>query len=126
MKYREKLGYIALGGFLMLIGVLAAGLFSPLEAAEQPDVNFRKITCTELNVVRRDGTVSAEMGSLDSGVGFVGVYADDRDTPGVFMFATKEGGQIDVYGAQAYKMGDYPSRVRMGVEGHGGYVGGDG
>ena len=31
MKYREKLGYIALGGLLMLVGMLAASL-TPLTA----------------------------------------------------------------------------------------------
>ena len=31
MKYREKLGYMALGGLLMLVGMLAANL-TPLTA----------------------------------------------------------------------------------------------
>ena len=35
MKYREKLGYIILGGVLMLVGMLTAGLFSPLGAQEE-------------------------------------------------------------------------------------------
>ena len=51
MKYREKSGYIALGGVLMLTGMLTAGLFSPLGAKNHPDGYFRKVTCTQLTVV---------------------------------------------------------------------------
>ena len=61
MKYREKLGYIALGGFLMLVGMLAAGSFLPLGAQSESDVRFGKITCTAL-----------EMASPDRGKAFLG------------------------------------------------------
>ena len=50
MRYREKLTYIALGGTLVLVGMVAGGLFSPLGAQSQRDVSFGKITCTELVV----------------------------------------------------------------------------
>ena len=51
MKYREKLGYIALGGFLMLVGMLAAGLTSPIGAFNNaPDAVFGTITCDEVRV----------------------------------------------------------------------------
>ena len=52
MKYRENLGYVALGGFLMLIGMLAAGSLSPLGAKkEAEDMNVGKLTCSSLKVV---------------------------------------------------------------------------
>ena len=52
MKYREKLGYIALGGFLMLVGMLAAGLTSPIGAFNNaPDAVFRTITCEKVRVL---------------------------------------------------------------------------
>ena len=55
MKYRERLGYIALGGFLMLVGMLA-GAFSPLGSHdEKADLNVGEITCTGLSVVDEDG-----------------------------------------------------------------------
>lgn len=55
MKYREKLGYIALGGFLMLVGMLVAGLFSPLRAQnEVRDAEFGTITCRRLLVEYND------------------------------------------------------------------------
>ena len=63
MKYREKLGYIILGAILMLVGMLAAGLFLPLGAQSQSDGNFGKITCTELEVVSPNGTVAVSLSS---------------------------------------------------------------
>ena len=56
MKYREKRGYMALGGLLMLVGMLAANL-TPLTAQRD---SFGEITCTGLKVVDsewRDGVV---------------------------------------------------------------------
>lgn len=51
MKYREKLGYIALGGFMMLVGMSAAGLFSQIGAEKEvQDADFGTITCRELLV----------------------------------------------------------------------------
>ena len=51
MKYREKLGYMALGGLLMLVGMLAANL-TPLTAQRD---SFGEITCTGLRVVDSEG-----------------------------------------------------------------------
>ena len=80
MKYREKLGFITLGGFLMLVGMLAASWLSPLGAQNEEvffaviggaavmtlvvgsfalpgaedeplDLNAGKIKCRELEVV---------------------------------------------------------------------------
>ena len=51
MKYREKLGYIALGGLLMLVGMLAASL-TPLTAQRE---SVGEITCTGLRVVNSEG-----------------------------------------------------------------------
>ena len=61
MKYREKLGYITLGGVLMLVGMLTAGLFSPLGAQSQSDGYFDKITCRRLEVVTRSGAKFLEI-----------------------------------------------------------------
>ena len=53
MQYREKLGYIALGGGLMLIGVLAAGSFTPLGGQNEEAVaSFETIVCRKLVVER--------------------------------------------------------------------------
>ena len=96
MKYREKLGYIALGGGLMLVGVLAAGLFSPLGAQSKSDVSFGKITCTELEVADPDGTKA------------------------VRIFAHEHGGIVQMFGKDGES--DRDSKVSMLVNGHGGQV----
>ena len=73
MQYREKLGYIALGGFLMLVGMLAAGLLSPIGAHiyDSPDAEFGKITCREIEVVDSEGYPLAIIGT-ESGFGGFG------------------------------------------------------
>ena len=100
MKYREKLGYIALGGVLMLIGMLTAGLFSPLGAKNHPDGYFRKVTCTQLTVVSPD---------LDE------TNLDDR-TEGVVIAVADTGGYIHVKGI------DSELRVVLGATDGGGSV----
>ena len=48
MKYREKLGYIALGGFLMLVPMLAAGSILADWGRKAESDRFGKITCTAI------------------------------------------------------------------------------
>ena len=59
MKYREKLGYIALGGVLMLVGMLTTSWFSPLGAQNENisagHIEAESITCERINI-DRDGT----------------------------------------------------------------------
>ena len=79
MKYREKLGYIALGGVLMLVGMLAAGLSSPIGAVNNaPDAVFGTITCRELKVVEADGVERVRIRTLvpgNSGLGSGGMVS---------------------------------------------------
>ena len=97
MKYREKLGYIVLGGMVMLVGILASGLFSPLGAQnEVNDVAFREITCRKIMVVGSDGKVHVVMSAGKDG-GLVGVFDNDGD-PRAGMFADEESGSVNVYG----------------------------
>ena len=86
MKYREKLGYIALGGFLMLVGMLAAGLTSPIGAFNNaPDAVFGTITCDE---VRVRGAVIVY--GKDGGIVKIGV---DEDGAAVVLVHGKDGGR---------------------------------
>ena len=111
MKYREKLGYIALGGFLMLVGMLAAGLSSPIEAVNNPpDAVFGTITCDEVRVRGADGYASVVINSEEDG-GSVGVYGEKGVA---IMTIDKTGGRINVAGHK----GD----ARMSIGGHGGFV----
>lgn len=100
MKYREKLGYIALGGFLMLVGMLAAGSFLPLGAQSGSDIYYRKISCGALEVVRPDG-----MPLISIGIG-------------------ETGGRISVKSERQFlgKSRHFPSMVTMEVDKHGGLL----
>lgn len=114
MKYREKLGYIALGGFLMLVGMLAAGLFTPLRAQNDlRDAEFGTITCREIKVVDADGKIGASMGISEDG-GIVSVIGNggiasmgvnelggivllfNKDFDGALMCADKDGGRVEL------------------------------
>ena len=108
MKYREKLGYIAVGGVLMLVGMLAANL-TPLTAQRD---TFGEITCTGLKVVDsegRDGVV------LDAATG---VYVWGRGKfagcGGVFISVDERGGNALFGGKKA--------SVYIGADEHGGKV----
>ena len=116
MKYREKLGYIALGGFLMLVGMLAAGLTSPSGAFNNaPDAVFGTITCREIKVVDAEGELGAEMRGDEYGKGgVVRVYSKDGKT-GASMVIDEHGGRLRVVGEEG------KSRAEMGIYG-GGYV----
>ena len=111
MKYREKLGYIALGGFLMLVGMLAAGLSSPIGAFNNPpDAVFGTITCEKVRVLDSEGNYSVSINSEEHG-GSVGVYGEKGVA---IMTIDKTGGRINVAGHK----GD----ARMSIGGHGGFV----
>lgn len=52
MKFTHKLSYIALGGLLMLIGMIASSIFMPNLFAQRGNaVNLGDITCTQLRLV---------------------------------------------------------------------------
>ena len=79
MKYREKLGYIALGGFLMLVGMLAAGVMLPLGAQDKKaDLNVGQITCTGLTVASENRTSVMLIGDTDGGFVQVGGFRDGQ------------------------------------------------
>ena len=94
MIHTQKLGYIALGGVLTLVGLAVRLCVSPLTAQRD---TFGDITCTGLTVVdkgskRRVIVVVNELG------GFVGVLGKD-DRTGVTLFANEEyGGSVAVFG----------------------------
>ncbi len=99
MQYREKLGYIALGGCLVLIGMLAAGSLAPLKAQKEAvDLNVGKITCASLKVVDggeviiggKDG-VSEVMITGER----VGVF-DKEGKERVGLSISKYGGRVEV------------------------------
>ena len=57
MRRKEAL-FAVIGGVVGAALVMAAGSFSPLRAQNEPDANFGKITCEELEVVSVIGRVN--------------------------------------------------------------------
>ena len=100
MRYGEKLGYIVLGAILMLVGMLTAGLFSPLGAQnEVVDLNVGEITCTGLKVVDERGNAGIILGSR-AGRGMISVL-DKGEVGRVEISASQRyGGRVDVYGIE--------------------------
>ena len=133
MKYRERLGYIALGGFLMLVGMLA-GAFSPLGSHdEKADLNVGEITCTGLSVVDEDGlrvlirnrvAVLGKTGGMASmGIdhdgygGEVRLYGKDMRSKAV-LHVDETGGIVEVVRGR----GEKQAVARMSIAEHGGFV----
>ena len=55
---RKEALFAVIGGVVGAVLVMAAGSFSPLRAQNEPDANFGKITCEELEVVSVIGRVN--------------------------------------------------------------------
>ncbi len=90
MKYGERLGYIAVGGLLMLVGMLAANL-TPLTAQRD---SFGEITCTGLRVVDSEGNQRVSLMGYPEG----GIVAacDSNGNLRTSLVGFEEGGKIVV------------------------------
>jgi hypothetical protein len=117
MIFRQKLTYTALGGLLMLVGMLFSSI-SPLTA--QKDV-FGEITCTKLTVVDKDGKGSVRLFIDEHGghIGVAGKYAKGAASlPGAAGLNIDEhGGVVSVFGKNAKGM------ASLSIAEHGGVVG---
>ena len=91
MKYREKLGYIVLGGVLMLVGMLAAGLFSPLGTQSRSKGNFDMITCRMLRVEGSNGIGRVVLAAFEDNAGYISVH--DKDGGVMAMMGSTEEGE---------------------------------
>lgn len=116
LRYREKIGYIALGGLLMLVGMLASRL-TPLGAQGGMDSNFGEITCTGLKVVDTRGRVRVSLSpdSLMGGNVFVYGDSDHGELVGAGLAVGTHGGLISVFGKVA-------GCASLGIDAHGGRV----
>ena len=110
VKYREKLGYSALGGLLMLVGMLAANL-TPLTAQRD---SFGEITCTGLKVVDSEGNQRVRLTGYPDG----GIVAacDSNGNLRTSLVGFEEGGKIFVMGHGGEE------RVTIGVDENGGQI----
>ena len=93
MNYRQKLGYMAVGGVLMLIGMVAASIITPNLVA-QKDV-FGEITCTKLKVSDANGNPVVVLLAGERG-GRVAV-SDKSGHPGIALGIYENGGSIHIW-----------------------------
>ena len=110
MKFSEKLGYVALGGLLMLAGMLAANL-TPLTAQRD---SFGEITCTGLRVVDSEG--KQRVGLMASPEGGLVAACDTNGNPRTMLVGFKGGGKIFVMGHGREE------HVTIGVDENGGQI----
>ena len=95
VQHREKLGYIALGGVLMLVGMLTAVLFSPIGAQSESNANFDTITCRQLDVMGRDGTKAVQIVTFEGG-GVIRVLGRDGEVRAQ-VYGSESGGHVAVH-----------------------------
>ena len=140
MKLRNKLSYIALGGLLMLIGMLASSAFMPSLFAQRDKLGdiegmlaspgtaqrdkFGDIECTSLTVVDggyvsvwgKDGTLPKVALGVDENGGRVYVWGKDGIRPKVFLDVHDDGGLVLVRGK------DRKAAASLAATEHGGRV----
>ena len=93
-SYKQKLAYIALGGVLMLTGMIASSVLIPSLFAQHDKDKFGEIECTGLTVVNEDG----------EGIVYIGLASHDRTErmgtirvgDSVKIFGSEKGGTIEV------------------------------
>ena len=111
-----KRTYIALGGVLMLIGMMTATIITPNLVAQKNADTFGNITCTELEIVDENGQTGIRLYTRKHiPRGIVWVY-DESGTQAIGLGVTNDGGAIDV----CDKSGEIA--VRLGVTEDGGTV----
>ena len=78
MIFRQKLTYTALGGVLMLVGMLFSSI-SPLTAQKDSvqKEGFGGITCSSLAIVDKEGNTRVYLGSIEEHGGIVYTYGKD-------------------------------------------------
>ena len=96
MKKKEA-WYAVIGCCVGAVLTLVVCSFSPLGAQSQSDANFGKITCTELEVVRSDGTRAALIFVDEDGTGRVSMIGKDQNSLGS-LFVDESGGGVTLAG----------------------------
>ena len=91
MKFSHKFGYIALGGLLMLIGMIASSVFMPNLFAQKD--KFGDIECTRLTIVDAEGKARVIVGT----VGILAFNTDEKVAVWLNPDAVL-GGSVSVYG----------------------------
>jgi hypothetical protein len=133
MSFQHKLGYIALGGVIAIVGMVVGSVLTPQLVAQHETVS--NVTCRELTIVdgagnpivrlgdganggsvevmHKEGTTVINLGVMDSG-GAVGV-ANIEGEIGVGMRADDGGNDVFVY--QKNPIGVLGVALHAGVDG---------
>lgn len=105
MKYTHKLGYMTLGGFLMLIGMMMATMFLPnlvaqgsdsqmgsTEGDEEHVTTFETVRCNKLAIVDGMGRLAVLLDANDNG-GAASLW-DNKGKPTISMYSIDNAGRI--------------------------------
>ena len=105
MKYRHKLGYIAIGGLLMLIGMMATSVFLPNLVAQRSDsqmgntegdeehvTTFETVMCNKLMVVDGLGRLAVLLDANDNG-GAASLW-DNKGKPTISLYSIDNAGRV--------------------------------
>lgn len=108
MKFTHKLSYIALGGLLMLIGMIASSVFMPNLIAQKNQ--FGEIECTKLTITsQKDGGERVVLATGTDDAGLIRIF-DKNSIPRISMDQNVIGGGVRVFGK------DGSRRVTMTAE----------
>ena len=105
MNHKQKLGYVALGALIMLVGLAVGAIVSPPLIAQRNDV-FDKITCRSLEVVDENGNIAVRLesslfsyddqGNIDMGAGLL-VY-DSLENVAIGVVSQESANRVYVNG----------------------------
>ena len=132
---RKEMFYAVIGGIVGTVLTMAAGALAPLVAQDEPvDLNARKITCGELDVVDAKGNLHAGLNFTEFGgsvfmVGKAGKGAEMHLTEfggAVFVWGKEAKGgagmHLDEFGGKMYVEGRGFKEAAMSIDEHGGRV----
>ena len=112
MKAIERLGFMVLGGALVLVGMC----FSPFLPLSAQNDRFGYITCTGLRVVDQEDNELIHLSTDENGGNLVVRSIDDTGRINAKGVALGTG----EYGGSVYVWGNYGSSVNLNVSEHGG------
>ena len=116
MQFRQKMGYMALGGLLVLGGHVLPGLTVPKATAQGglESADFDAVTVRSLSVLDDTGQVRAVM-DVDPDGGMIVLYGNDGEARAT-MDVNPEGGTVHVFASNG------PAGAQMTAREHGGEV----
>ena len=98
MRTKEVL-YAVIAGVIGTVLTMSVGALAPLSAQDEPnDLNVRRITCRELEVVDAKGNLWAGLNTSEFGGS---VFVVGKMGKGAEMHVTKYGGAVFVWGKEA-------------------------